>query len=124
MTVDEIIAVSTQLKRANDGTADHTTAMVNAVGLVLYALGTRCQSKIAECPRHQIWESNLVEAASAASKACRIFSIIMSRSSGSDDYPLASEEVIITDIVTWDRPSVNLVVSLVDPDITGYGDER
>ena len=35
MTVDEIIAVSTQLKRANDGTADHTTAMVNAVGLVL-----------------------------------------------------------------------------------------
>ena len=48
----------------------------------------------------------------------------MSRSFGSDDYPLASEEVIITDIVTWDRPSVNLVVSLVDPDITGYGDER
>ncbi|RUA30705.1 MAG: hypothetical protein DSY78_08475 [Chloroflexi bacterium] len=35
MTVDEIIAVSNQLKRANDGTADHTTAMVNAVGLVL-----------------------------------------------------------------------------------------
>jgi len=35
MTVDEIIAVSTQLKRANDGTADHNTAMVNAVGLVL-----------------------------------------------------------------------------------------
>jgi len=35
MTIDEIIAVSTQLKRANDGTADHTTAMVNSVGLVL-----------------------------------------------------------------------------------------
>jgi crotonobetainyl-CoA:carnitine CoA-transferase CaiB-like acyl-CoA transferase len=35
MTIDEITAVSTQLKRANDGTADHTTAMVNAVGLVL-----------------------------------------------------------------------------------------
>jgi crotonobetainyl-CoA:carnitine CoA-transferase CaiB-like acyl-CoA transferase len=35
MTVDEIIAVSQQLKRANDGTADHTTAMVNSVGLVL-----------------------------------------------------------------------------------------
>ena len=35
MTIDEIVAVSTQLKRANDGTADHTTAMVNSVGLVL-----------------------------------------------------------------------------------------
>jgi len=35
MTIDEIIAMSTQLKRANDGTADHTTAMVNSVGLVL-----------------------------------------------------------------------------------------
>ena len=35
MTIDEIVAVSKQLKRANDGTADHTTAMVNSVGLVL-----------------------------------------------------------------------------------------
>ena len=35
MTVDEIIAVAKKLKRANDGTADHNTAMVNAVGLVL-----------------------------------------------------------------------------------------
>ncbi|MCH2672685.1 MAG: CoA transferase [Dehalococcoidia bacterium] len=35
MTIDEIAAVSKQLKRANDGTADHTTAMVNSVGLVL-----------------------------------------------------------------------------------------
>ena len=35
MTIDEITAVSTQLKRANDGTADHATAMVNSVGLVL-----------------------------------------------------------------------------------------
>lgn len=35
MTIDEIAAVSKQLKRANDGTADHNTAMVNAVGLVL-----------------------------------------------------------------------------------------
>ena len=35
MTIDEIIAVAKQLKRANDGTADHSTAMVNAVGLVL-----------------------------------------------------------------------------------------
>ena len=35
MTIDEIVAVSTQLKRANDGTADHTTAMVNSVGLIL-----------------------------------------------------------------------------------------
>ena len=35
MSIDDIAAVSKQLKRANDGTADHTTAMVNAVGLVL-----------------------------------------------------------------------------------------
>ena len=35
MSIDEIVAVSKQLKRANDGTADHSTAMVNAVGLVL-----------------------------------------------------------------------------------------
>ncbi len=35
MTIDEIAAVSNQLKRANDGTADHTTAMVNSVGLIL-----------------------------------------------------------------------------------------
>ncbi len=35
MTIDEIAAVSKQLKRANDGTADHNTAMVNAVGLLL-----------------------------------------------------------------------------------------
>ena len=35
MSIDEIAAVAKQLKRANDGTADHTTAMVNAVGLVL-----------------------------------------------------------------------------------------
>ncbi len=35
LTINEIIAVSKKLKRANDGTADHTTAMVNAVGLVL-----------------------------------------------------------------------------------------
>ena len=35
MSIDEIAAVSTRLKRANDGTADHNTAMVNAVGLLL-----------------------------------------------------------------------------------------
>ena len=35
MSIDEIAAVSKRLKRANDGTADHNTAMVNAVGLVL-----------------------------------------------------------------------------------------
>ena len=35
MTIDEIAAVSKRLKRANDGTADHNTAMVNAVGLLL-----------------------------------------------------------------------------------------
>ncbi len=35
MSIDEIAAVSTKLKRANDGTADHNTAMVNAVGLLL-----------------------------------------------------------------------------------------
>ena len=35
MTTDEIIAVAKKLKRANDGTADHNTAMVNAVGLVM-----------------------------------------------------------------------------------------
>ena len=35
MSIDEIEAVARQLKRANDGTADHSTAMVNAVGLVL-----------------------------------------------------------------------------------------
>ena len=35
MAIDEIAAVAKQLKRANDGTADHSTAMVNAVGLVL-----------------------------------------------------------------------------------------
>ena len=35
MTIDEIATVARQLKRANDGTADHSTAMVNAVGLVL-----------------------------------------------------------------------------------------
>ena len=35
MSIDEIEAVAKQLKRANDGTADHSTAMVNAVGLVL-----------------------------------------------------------------------------------------
>ena len=35
MTIDDIAAVAKQLKRANDGTADHSTAMVNAVGLVL-----------------------------------------------------------------------------------------
>ncbi|MQF94501.1 MAG: CoA transferase [SAR202 cluster bacterium] len=35
MTIDDIVAVSTKLKRANDGTADHTTAMVNSVGLIL-----------------------------------------------------------------------------------------
>ncbi|MYE41348.1 MAG: CoA transferase [Chloroflexi bacterium] len=35
MSLDEIAAVAKQLKRANDGTADHSTAMVNAVGLVL-----------------------------------------------------------------------------------------
>ena len=35
MSIDDIAAVSKQLKRANDGTADHNTAMVNAVGLVL-----------------------------------------------------------------------------------------
>lgn len=35
MSIDDIAAVSTKLKRANDGTADHNTAMVNAVGLLL-----------------------------------------------------------------------------------------
>ena len=35
MSIDDIAAVARQLKRANDGTADHNTAMVNAVGLVL-----------------------------------------------------------------------------------------
>ena len=35
MSIDEIAAVARRLKRANDGTADHSTAMVNAVGLLL-----------------------------------------------------------------------------------------
>ena len=35
MSIDEIASVSQKLKRANDGTADHNTAMVNAVGLLL-----------------------------------------------------------------------------------------
>ena len=35
MSIDEISAVAKRLKRANDGTADHSTAMVNAVGLAL-----------------------------------------------------------------------------------------
>ena len=35
MSIDEIAAVAKQMKRANDGTADHSTAMVNAVGLLL-----------------------------------------------------------------------------------------
>lgn len=35
MSIDDIAAVAKQLKRANDGTADHNTAMVNAVGLAL-----------------------------------------------------------------------------------------
>ena len=35
MSIDDIAAVARQLKRANDGTADHSTAMVNAVGLLL-----------------------------------------------------------------------------------------
>ena len=35
MSIDDIATVARQLKRANDGTADHNTAMVNAVGLVL-----------------------------------------------------------------------------------------
>ena len=35
ISIDEIADVARKLKRANDGTADHTTAMVNAVGLVL-----------------------------------------------------------------------------------------
>ena len=35
MSIDEIAAVAKKLKRANDGTADHSTAMVNAVGLML-----------------------------------------------------------------------------------------
>ena len=35
ITIDEITAVAKKLKRANDGTADHSTAMVNSVGLVL-----------------------------------------------------------------------------------------
>jgi crotonobetainyl-CoA:carnitine CoA-transferase CaiB-like acyl-CoA transferase len=35
MSIDAIAAVARRLKRANDGTADHNTAMVNAVGLVL-----------------------------------------------------------------------------------------
>ena len=35
LTIDEIAAVARKLKRANDGTADHNTAMVNSVGLLL-----------------------------------------------------------------------------------------
>ena len=35
MSIDAIAAVARRLKRANDGTADHNTAMVNAVGLLL-----------------------------------------------------------------------------------------
>ena len=35
MSIDDIVEVARQLKRANDGTADHSTAMVNAVGLLL-----------------------------------------------------------------------------------------
>ena len=35
ITTDEIAEVVKKLKRANDGTADHNAAMVNAVGLVL-----------------------------------------------------------------------------------------
>ena len=35
MSIEEIEGISKKLKRANDGTADHTTAMVNAVGLIL-----------------------------------------------------------------------------------------
>ena len=35
MSLEEIEEVARKLKRANDGTADHNTAMVNAVGLVL-----------------------------------------------------------------------------------------
>lgn len=35
MSIDDIAAVAKQLKRANDGTADHNTGMVNAVGLAL-----------------------------------------------------------------------------------------
>ena len=35
VTIEEIEEVARKLKRANDGTADHNTAMVNAVGLVL-----------------------------------------------------------------------------------------
>ena len=40
MTIDDIESIAKKLKRANDGTADHNTAMVNAVGLLfgLYAL--------------------------------------------------------------------------------------
>jgi len=39
MTIDDIESIAKKLKRANDGTADHNTAMVNAVGLLfgLYA---------------------------------------------------------------------------------------
>ena len=35
LSLDEIAEVARKLKRANDGTADHNAAMVNAVGLVL-----------------------------------------------------------------------------------------
>ena len=35
ITIDEVIKVVKKLKRANDGTADHNAAMVNAVGLLL-----------------------------------------------------------------------------------------
>ena len=35
MSLDDIAAVARQLKRANDGTSDHNTGMVNAVGLLL-----------------------------------------------------------------------------------------
>ena len=35
MSIEDITAIAKKLKRANDGTADHSTAMVNAVGLML-----------------------------------------------------------------------------------------
>ena len=51
MSIDEIESVAKQLKRANDGTADHSTAMVNAVGLVL---GLYARERTGNCPVRRV----------------------------------------------------------------------
>ena len=50
ISLDEIAEVARKLKRANDGTADHNTAMVNAVGLILglYARARTGQAQYVE----------------------------------------------------------------------------